>query len=466
MKKPVFLWLTLLSSLLVAVFLIWALAQHGTVGLIRLNGIYKAAFIGLGAIAVIAPLVAFAGRYIKLHGKVFAGRALAVAALIFSLPGLLGSPAALVVLSGVLQRNIGDTPPQLFITPSTGARGLPDLAVTFNTAGVTSNTVAWGKVLGADAGATITEPAAARVHAFLLRDLEPGTAYYYRVNSGATYIFHTTALDGNLHFAVGSDVHYGASGQRGDLTAKLLEQIASTDNKFGYFFMNGDVADWGFDKGMYREAFTGLAAATSVIPARIIVGNHDTMFSGFGNYLSVGYPGGLPLDGGSKLWSRIDVGNVHFLLIDLEWSAESFTDEQAAWLETELQTIPSGDWKIVLGHGFTYASGLEIDGWHWYDNPETIAKLVPLYEKYGVDLVFAGHDHISELLQKGGVTYIVTGAFGGLPDAGRTYTSPYSVWYRSGLIDFLDVTITGNQATLIFRAPDGSEIYRQAITRT
>ena len=59
----------------------------------------------------------------------------------------------------------------------------------------------------------------------------------------------------------------------------------------------------------------------------------------------------------------------------------------------QLASIPKDDWKIVVGHGFYYASGSITDGWKWYDNPETINKLTPLFEKYGVDMVFSGHDH-------------------------------------------------------------------------
>ena len=137
----------------------------------------------------------------------------------------------------------------------------------------------------------------------------------------------------------------------------MLEQIALPENGYDYFFLAGDMAHWGFSKSMWQQAFKSLSKASSVVPFRLAAGNHDTMFSGFGNYEGYASPNGLPAGSGSKLWTRIDSGNVHFLVIDLEWSAEAFTDEQAAWLEAELRTIPQTEWKIVIGHGFTYASG-------------------------------------------------------------------------------------------------------------
>ena len=187
MKKPVYLWLTLASSSLIIAFLIWAFAQHGTIGLFRVNSTFKIAFIALGALAVFAPLLAWLALAKRAKGKKFSSRLLAISAVVLCLPGLLGSPAALVVLGGITQAGIGDTPPQLFLTARTGAHGLPDLAVTFNTAQATKNTLAWGKVLGTDAGTKIVESAAIRGHVFLLTDLENDTAYYYNVRGRNPY---------------------------------------------------------------------------------------------------------------------------------------------------------------------------------------------------------------------------------------------------------------------------------------
>jgi 3',5'-cyclic AMP phosphodiesterase CpdA len=163
----------------------------------------------------------------------------------------------------------------------------------------------------------------------------------------------------------------------------------------------------------------------------------------------------MALQSGTQLWQRIDVGNIHFLVIDLEWSAENFNTAQSVWLETQLANIPKDDWKIVMGHGFYYASGSMTDGWKWYDNPETINKLTPLFEKYGVDMVFSGHDHQLELLQKSGISYVICGTFGGALDSEREYVSPQSAWYSNKDYAFADVTINGAEANLIFRDPDG-----------
>ena len=106
-----------------------------------------------------------------------------------------------------------------------------------------------------------------------------------------------------------------------------------------------------------------------------------------------------------------------------------------------------------------------MEGWKWYDNPETIDALTPLFEKYGVNLVLSGHDHHMELLQHGGVTYAICGAYGGLPDAPRTYTSPASLWYMSDAYGFAGVSISGNQCVVTFRAPNNAVYKTFTITR-
>ena len=94
-----------------------------------------------------------------------------------------------------------------------------------------------------------------------------------------------------------------------------------------------------------------------------------------------------------------------------------------------------------------------------------IEKLTPLFEKYHVNLVFSGHNHLLELLQKNNVTYAICGAFGGLPDPERSYTSPASIWYMANQNAFMDVTVSQDTATLVFRDPDYKELKTLTVSR-
>lgn len=255
---------------------------------------------------------------------------------------------------------------------------------------------------------------------------------------------------GNLRFAAGSDAHFGAGTNRRDKTLAMLDYIGNPANKYDLFFFLGDLVEYGFKDSHWKEALTAFSDVAAHVPVRFLPGNHDTLFGGLKRYLLYAGPVAEP-----RLWQRIDAGNVHFLLLDIEWTAETYTKEQAAWLETQLQSIPAQDWTIVMGHGFYYASGVTVMGWNWYDNPETINALTPLFEKYGVDIVFSGHNHYMELLEHAGVTYVVCGAFGGVPDPEPTYISPASLWRLQGEAGFVDVVIYDDEATLSFRGYNG-----------
>jgi len=259
-----------------------------------------------------------------------------------------------------------------------------------------------------------------------------------------------------IHFAVGSDAHFGAGTNSPDKSAAMLEQIGNPANKFDLFFFLGDLVEYGFKDSQWDEALKAFSDTAANVPVRFAPGNHDTMFGGLSRYLAYCAPAVKCAQDSSRLWSRIDAGNVHFLLLDVEWSAETITWGQKDWLEEQLKSIPSGDWKIVMSHGFYYSSGTSLLGWNWYDNPETISVLVPLFEKYGVDIVFSGHNHYLELLQHSSVTYIVCGAFGGKLDPTPTYISSGSIWRLPGQAGYVDVALNGNEATMYFRDPDAN----------
>jgi acid phosphatase type 7 len=345
---------------------------------------------------------------------------------------------------------------QLLLADGHGKYGIPDMAVVFWTRGPSSNSFKWG---GMGPDSSIKEAKPSQQHAFMLRDLQPDTVYWYSLNEGRQVQFRTPPGKGApLHFAVGSDSHFGALLSRNDLTRKMLQQISQPEHGYQQFFFLGDMIEHGFDDGTWQEALQAFSATSAFIPTRPIAGNHDLLFNGVNLYEDYLYPKHMDLQTGTRLWQRIDNNNIHFLLLDMEWSAEAYTPAQAAWLEKQLSSIPADDWCIVMSHCFYYSSGGYWGLWTWYDDKDTINKVTPLFEKYGVDLVISGHNHLLELLQKNGVTYAICGAFGGVPVPPRAYISPASTWYKGQQQAFLDVTVSDNYIDLIFRDPDYNEL--------
>ncbi len=459
MKKSVPAVIALIGGLLIIAFLGWAFSLHGTIGLYRVNGFFAMIFNIFGALGVVLLAAAVFLQWRKARGKT-GFRWLAVVAIVLTVPAVIIPIAAFLLLGGALSGDIGDTPPRLLMKDTTGKYGIPDMALVFTTAAKSGNYVVTIEEQGTGNPEVGQENEASKGHTFVFKDLRPDTAYQYWINNKQPGSFTTPSVDGVLRFAVGSDAHYGAPLSDNDLTTAMLAQIAEPANGYDAFFFLGDLVEYGFLNGQWQEAFTAFSTVTASVPTVFAAGNHDTLFSGTGNYLDYC---AVAAQSGSRLWYRVDIGGAHFFVLDVEWSAESVTKKQLQWLEGQLSSVPDDEWKIVLGHGFYYCSGISIGGWDWYDNPETIGKLVPLFEEYGVDLVFSGHNHRLELLEKSGVTYVVCGTFGGHPDPEPTYTSPASVWGMTGATAFADVTLDGDECVLVFRNADGAVLYETSL---
>lgn len=452
MKKHIYKLLILIAALFIFGFLVWSFGLHSTYGLFHVNRTARLVFIGIAVLGLTLPVLVLLKRKLKAGRHTCITRCLSVLLFIITLFGIIVIPSGFLYLNGFPSSGIEGTAPQLLVTDGTGIYGIPDIAVTFHTRTPTKNTLIWGKVGTND---ILCEEIADRQNVFMLHNLEPGVEYWYQVNDNRVYCFTTPAIDRQyLRFAASGDAHFGSGSSRNDITVKMLEQIADPANRYNFFFSLGDLVEYGFRDSHWSEAFQALSLTTSVIPTKFIAGNHETLFTGLRRYEDYCHPDNMDPQTGSRLWNRVDVGKVHFLFINLEWSAESYSNLQASWLEEQLRTIPGDEWKIVMGHGFYFASGSINNGWRWYDNQETIQRLTPLFEKYKVDLVFSGHVHQLELLQKSGVTYIVCGGFGGSPEPERIYESPSSLWYTTGEYGFVEVTVDENEAIVIFRDPD------------
>ena len=434
----------------------WFLSLHGSIGLVETARpvLYLVILLGIigaaGTLTALVILIIREGRRAKNRKTLH--KALTVVVWVVVAVGILIPVSTFAVLKTLPVIREKNKPPQLLVANGHGEHGIPNMAVTFWTEKETKNTLHWGE---GNTDRTISESEPSREHAIMLKDLTPDTRYLYQINDGKEYSFMSPpSASMPLKFAVSSDSHIGADSARKDETLQILETVTNPANGFRLLFLLGDFVEFGFDDDMWNEALDTFSPYTTEIPTRPLPGNHDTLVGGVGLYESYMSPKGMELNGGSRLWGRIDVNDIHFFLLDLEWGTQSYSDEQRAWLEEQLAETPEDDWKIVMSHCFYYSSGTRTAGWNWYDDRDMIDTFEPLFEKYGVDLVVAGHNHTMELLEANDITYCIIGAFGGKPDPERAYTSPASVWFKSHQYGFLDVSISDDRAEIIFRDPD------------
>ena len=133
-------------------------------------------------------------------------------------------------------------------------------------------------------------------------------------------------------------------------------------------------------------------------------------------------------------------GNVQFFVLNSNY----MKPEQLAWVEKELQNSKA-DWKICYFHHPLYSSA----SFHGA-SAELRGSLEPLFVKYGVNVVFAGHDHVYERTKpQKGITYFTEGAAGELRKGDLTKTGLTAAGYDQDR-SFMLIEISGD--TLNFQA--------------
>ena len=211
-------------------------------------------------------------------------------------------------------------------------------------------------------------------------------------------------------------VVFGDSGSGGERQYAVLDQLYTV--KFDLMLHTGDVA---YDSGTARELeqhfFDVYAPLIASIPAFPTSGNHDYATDGAAPFRAAfdlpdnGAPAGI------ERWYSFDWGDIHFVALD----TERVNREQVEWLDRDLagSKLP---WTVVYLHRPPFSSGD-----HGSDQ-DVRRSFVPVFERYGVDVVFAGHDHHYErTVPQNGVTYIVTGGGGrGTRGVGTSSFTAYS----------------------------------------
>jgi hypothetical protein len=117
----------------------------------------------------------------------------------------------------------------------------------------------------------------------------------------------------------------------------------------------------------------------------------------------------------------VNIGKVHFTVVD-NYSDYAKGSEQYTWLENDLSSC-GNRFLVVVMHLPVYSSGP-----HQTRVMKLKKTLIPLFEKYGVDVVFSGHNHCYEKAFANHIYYITT-AGGGAPLYAKTKNLPESQLY-------------------------------------
>ncbi len=133
------------------------------------------------------------------------------------------------------------------------------------------------------------------------------------------------------------------------------------------------------------------------VPFYAVLGNHDIRTNNGVdqvNYSAFNMQG--------RRYYTFTQGIVQYFALDTNSNAN--WSKQLNWLAKNLAKS-NATWKIVYGHHPLYSSGVH------GSSSELIAKLSPLFARYGVHLYINGHDHDYERTKPiGGTTYLTCGA--------------------------------------------------------
>jgi len=357
-----------------------------------------------------------------------------------------------------------DKQPMLLMSESTGIYGISNVGVCFWTKDSTINRIEWG-IEDSTEIKSLNEPYYSNEHCFMLRDLYPNTKYWYMINNEQTYNFTTPSINGTLRFACAGDLHFGKSDMQKDAITHMLSTIQKSNTDM--FFGLGDWVDSGYNDNQWQMCFDTISPYLSNMFTGAIIGNHDAMFGGYKMYADYFNPIGMDKTNGNEFWKHIVIGNVHFFLLQLEWGIESFSEEQNAWLDIELKSVPNDDWKIILTHAplFT-SSGGKLFYIQTNDIQSNVNKLLPIFEQNGVDMVLSGHSHRMEKKKKNGIFYGIAGSFGSNDWGVNIDDDTKPIWYQDDTFGYMDISINGDNGLIVFRDDENTNLFSYNVTST
>lgn len=241
--------------------------------------------------------------------------------------------------------------------------------------------------------------------------------------------------EGSFKFAVIGDGGTGGSSQRA-VGAQMFEAYKSF--AYTHVLMLGDNL-YGRERprdyeNKFERPYKPLLDAGVTFYAAL--GNHDEREQRFYKHFNMG---------GRTYYSfKAPDQSVRFFALESDYMDQ----KQIAWIEEELRRSNDA-WKIVFMHHPLYSSG----GRH--GPSEGLRQVLePLFLKYGVSLVLAGHEHFYERLQpQNGIHYITQGAAGKLRRGNiRSNTGQTAIGFD-----------TDNSFTIM--EIDGDELHFQTISR-
>jgi 3',5'-cyclic AMP phosphodiesterase CpdA len=241
--------------------------------------------------------------------------------------------------------------------------------------------------------------------------------------------------NGSVKFAVIGDTGTGDKHQQ-----TVAKQLNESRAKFPFDFviMNGDNLYGGNSAKDYDKKFA--------LPYKPLLDGGVKFYASLGNHDDPSERFYKPFNMNGERYYSFKPANssVRFFALDSNY----VDDKQLKWLDDQLAASGS-DWKICFFHHPPYSSG-EAHG-----SDTTLRNQVePVFVKYGVNVVFTGHEHFYERIKpQKGIAYFIAGS---------------SAKLRTGNIAVSDLEAKGFDQGYTFMLVEivGDDLYFQTLTET
>jgi len=163
--------------------------------------------------------------------------------------------------------------------------------------------------------------------------------------------------------------------------------------EFDLILQFGDISYANGDQRIWDIFFNHIQPIAAVKPWMVTVGNHEKEknigFESFDNRFT--------MPGTSNYWYSFDYGYAHYCIVSTE-HAISEGSEQYNWVINDLRIANRNrhicPWIILSGHRALYGTNVR---WFQKEKAKILREtLVPIIDKYGVDLALFGHCHAYE----------------------------------------------------------------------
>ena len=237
-----------------------------------------------------------------------------------------------------------------------------------------------------------------------LEGLKPGTRYLYRVgdgrNWGEWYEFHTASdQPKSFRFLYVGDAQNDIKSR----WSRLIRAAYVKAPESAFIIHAGDLVASGYRDDLWGEWYDSMGFIAATVPSLPVPGNHELEKpAGAPKTLALpaiwtqqfAYPANGP-DVPENESYYFDYQGVRFLSLNVNIlenekgfdANRPVIEQMATWVDKALKNNPNR-WTIVFQHQGIYSMASDRN---YVKMRET---LLPIYEKYGVDMVLQGHDHL------------------------------------------------------------------------